>query len=240
MATSTARDLLAASLRKIGVLAAGEPMEPDQASDALDELSRMLETWGLQRRLVFRVLEIVKPLTAGQASYTIGPGGQINTTRPLQIRQDAGFTRRGTLDFPLEGITAFQYDAIGLKALPAPWARWVYYDPAFPLGTITLWPVPSEANELHLRADAQFTSPATLNDTLSFPPGYVDALVHGLGKRLASEYGKTLSAEFQEEARRCEAALKTSNAQPVIADFDPRLAGTKGRDAGYILHGGYR
>lgn len=238
MATATGTDLVSASLRKIGVLAAGEPLDAAEAQDALDELNRMLETWSLMRGVIYRVLSIVASLVVGQASYTIGAGGDINVTRPVNITN--GYTRRGTLDFAFQLINNQQYDGIGIKTLQAPWPTFAYYDPGYPLGTISFWPRPTEANELHLSADYQFSPLTAITDTLSLPPGYKDALVHALGKRLAPEYGKSLSQEFLDDWRACMRALRQSNTVAVEADLDPRLTTARGQDPNWIQHGGYR
>jgi hypothetical protein len=52
---TTGRDLVAASHRKIGALAAGESLEAQQATDGLAELNRMLSSWSTEGLMGFEV-----------------------------------------------------------------------------------------------------------------------------------------------------------------------------------------
>lgn len=45
---STARDLVEAALRELGELAAGEPMNADDAQEVLTALNRMVKAWSLE------------------------------------------------------------------------------------------------------------------------------------------------------------------------------------------------
>jgi len=238
VATSTVLDLITASLRKIGVHPSGEAPEADEAQDAIDELNRMLETWTAQRRLVFRRLAATKTVTPGVPSLTIGPGGDIPIARPLAIRE--AYFKIGTIDYPIDIFYADQYANIGLKSLQTFWPTVLYYDPAFPLGVITFYPIPAAAGELHVQVDMPFSAFSAVTDLLSFPPSYADGLVYALGKRLAPEYGRTLSAEFMDDWRRTENALAKVNHRPVIAITDPRLPGAGVTDPNWIQHGGFR
>lgn len=238
MPTSTVFDLVTATLRKIGVHPAGEVMGADEAQDALDELNRMLETWGAQRRLVYRRVAATKQVTPGVPTLTVGPGGDIDITRPLAIRE--AYFRIGTIDYPIEIFYADQYANIGLKSLQTFWPTVLYYDPSFPFGTITFYPIPSTAGEFHVQVDMQFAPFAAITDTLSFPPSYADGLVYALGKRLAPEYGKALSQEFLDDWRRIENAIAKQNHRPVIAITDPRLPGAGVTDPNWVQHGGFR
>lgn len=238
MTTVAALTLVTDALRKLGVIASGEALAADQGADGLAELNRMLEVWALQHRMVYRVVDVLVTLTPTVASYTIGPGGDVNTTRPVRLNE-TGFTRRGTLDFPLTVINRTQYDSFLLKSLPTPWPSFVYYDAAVPLGTLTFFPTPTEGNVVHLAADVQFTAFTALATSLSFPPGYQDGLTLELALRLAPDYGVQIPPAMALQLRMTMRAIKQANAVPVVADIDPRLAGTPGKDAAWIYHGGY-
>lgn len=239
MPTATALDVITASLRRIGVHPAGEVIEGDEGEDALDELNRMLDSWGAQRRMVYRRVTGVMIVTSNQATITIGPGGDINMpVRPLAIRE--AFYRIGTIDYPIEQFTADQYFNVGLKSLRTFWPTVLYYDPAWPLGIVNFYPIINSAGEFHFGADQAFTPFVAVTDQFSYPPGYADAMIYGLGQRLAPEYGKTLSQEYMDAWRRAENTLAKVNHRPVVAITDPRLPGAGVTDPQWIQHGGFR
>ena len=237
MPTSTAYDLIAASLRKLGVHPGSETVTADEASDALDELNRLLSTWTIRRRLVYQQHTLSGPLTGGVPTYTLGPGGTFSQERLLQIR--SAYSRLANVDYPCSVVSADQWALITLKSLPVTWPVVLYYEAAYPLATLYVWPVPASSVTLFLVGDVAFTQLTQPSQTLSFPPGYADALVYALGKRLAPEYGVALDAGYLDDWRQCEMALSINNHQAVVASQDAWLPGRAGRtDAGWIYHGG--
>ena len=81
---STVRDLITAALLDLGALASGESPTAPEAQDAFRRLNLLLETWRLESLLVYAIDTVTKVLT-GAASYTWGPGGDIDTTRPVHL-----------------------------------------------------------------------------------------------------------------------------------------------------------
>jgi len=73
-------DIISGALRSIGALAAGEPVDPQTATDALGMLNDMIDQWSNERMMIYYVTEIIHNLINPQYQYTIGPGGQVNST----------------------------------------------------------------------------------------------------------------------------------------------------------------
>jgi hypothetical protein len=73
-------DIISGALRSIGAAAAGEPVGPQAATDALSMLNDMLDQWSNERMMIYYVTEIIHNLINPQYQYTIGPGGQVNST----------------------------------------------------------------------------------------------------------------------------------------------------------------
>ena len=121
---STVRDLITASLLDLGAIASGESATAAEAADAFRRLNLLLETWRLERLMVYARDEVTKVLT-GASSYTIGPSGDINTTRPVALER-AGQRVAGTsptLEYPLDPLTDAGYEDLGLKGLQSGVAR---------------------------------------------------------------------------------------------------------------------
>jgi hypothetical protein len=233
MALVTVLDLLTESLVGIRVHRMGAPVPPEMAEHALTMLGRLLEAWNVDGRYVFRWQEFVTPLT-GAASYTIGPGGVITTTRPLAIQN--GFTRLAGNDYPYDVIGLNVYNAIGYKGQQGLTPVALYYDAAYPLGVLYPWPL-GTAGALHVFVE-QPLAPLVLNVTLSLPPDYADALTYALGRRLASAYGQTLDATYVEEARKAESGLRRRAHQPQYATVH-MPAGHQMTDSEWIWTGGF-
>lgn len=232
MATQTARALIARSLREIGALAAGETPTGTEASDGLLKLNELLEAWSLERLMVYAIAEVSHTLTAGDETYTIGSGGNINTARPERI-ENAVMREIGTnLDIPIRLLTRDEYAFISLKQTESTWARWLYNDEAYPLSTLTLWPVPSTSDkQLVLWLWQPLTAIATLDTSVNLPPGYSRALRLNLAMEMATEYGRPITGELLGLATAAKETIKAKKAEAVLQEmhFDPVLLGERGQ-----------
>jgi hypothetical protein len=61
----TAREIIASTLRLLGVLAAGETATANEANDALESLNQMLSSWSNENLVVYQKVRDEFTLTAG-------------------------------------------------------------------------------------------------------------------------------------------------------------------------------
>lgn len=232
----TGRDLVAAALRKIGALASGETPDSQSATDGLSELNRMLSSWSNEELVVYQVTaETPLTLTPGDGSVTMGTAGDI-TTRPIEIEQ--AMIRDGSTDYALRKLSLSEYAAISDKTLQSDIPLAYYDNGGYPQRTLSLYPVPSAAKSLVLFTRRELTQIATLDTSISLPPGYEDALVYNLAFRLAPEYGKVLPDAVMVVMSESKAQIKRANEKPTYLRVDDVPAG--GGSGRYnILTGGY-
>lgn len=173
----------------------------------------------------------------------------VTSYAPRPLRINSAFVRTvnsitGTLDYPVAVVNLEDYELIGIKTLSGPWPRAVYYQPSLPLGILNYWPSPSQG-EMHLFCDTILNQFLTLYDTIVLPQGYAMAMRWSLAELLIPEYPGTASAAetralIPEFARQGRAMIKRTNMNPQqLVRFDDVLAARRGKDAGWILHGGF-
>jgi len=192
-------------------------------------------------------------------TYTVSPSQTASSTtitayyeRPLSI--ESGFVRVATmqggsniaggyLDYPLTIFSLEEYESIGIKQLNGPWAKGIYYQPSELLGTIYVYPNPSQG-ELHLFTQTIFREFQTLNDTIQLPQGYNMALRWCLAERLLPMFGKVNQIQIgmiNAYAAQGKATIKRTNMKPVqIARYPESLMVGRAKDAGFIMDGGFR
>jgi hypothetical protein len=183
-------------------------------------------------------------------TQTVGPITFTSyAVRPLRI--NSAFVRvvnsvTGTLDFPVSILNVGQYELIGIKTLPAPWPRALYYQPSEPLGVINYWGNPSQACEMHLFCSAVLNQFQTLTDDIVLPQGYAIALRYSLAELLMPEYPVASGASSETRAlvpkyaAQGRSFVKRVNQVPQEpARFDDLVSARSGRDAGWIMHGGF-
>lgn len=218
-------------MRLARVLGEGETVSAEAASNALTALNDMLDSWNTERLAVYQVRKESLTLTPGSASYTIGSGGNLNTTRPVKI-EAAWITRQG-IDYPLTEINSFQYDSIPLKTSQASFSELFWYDTGYPLGTIYIFPVPTEANTLNIRTWVPLNAGLALSDTISLPPGYRRALAFSLAEEIAPEYGVQLLPDVKAKAAKARDDIRQRNAVMRVMSIDSTIANV--RAGGYNI-----
>ncbi|MCU0949522.1 MAG: hypothetical protein MUC68_00335 [Burkholderiaceae bacterium] len=210
-ATRTVRDLLTRSMRVAQILGAGDPMDANDADDALLSVNQMLDAWQAERLYCYAIQEVTHALTAGIGTYTIGPAGTIAiAVRPVRV--EYAFTRDATgFDRLCEVVPWEQWSAIAIKGLGNDYPSALYYQPAYPLGSINLWQEPLADLTLHLGVWTQLSEFASLDAVPALPPGYEDAIVFSLAERLCPEYGKEPYAALVKMAQQARANIQQNN-----------------------------
>jgi hypothetical protein len=181
---------------------------------------------------------------AAAETITYTTPGNFNIGRPLRITNAyTRITSSGStaLDYQCEIIGRDKYTAIGLKTLPGPWPLVVYYDATYPIGNLYFYPNPSQAGQLRLWTDTILSDWTNLNQTVNLPQGFARALKKNLALELCPEYGKTAGALLVKQALESKQAIRNLNSEPTVeAFFDTDLVRSNRRDAGWIMHGGFR
>lgn len=207
---TTASDIINGALKDVGALAAGETAAAEDTADALELLNQMLGQWQATGLNVYAQKD-VSFAANGSTSYTIGSGGNVNTTRPTEVI--SAFWRSGGQDYPLAVINAFQdYQRIGDKSL-AGMPDAIYYQASYPLGKVYAYPIPSDG-ELHLTVQEPLQEFSSAAETVTLPPEYMLALRYSLGELLRISYPEAQPRfDITQEAKKARKIIKRNNVQ---------------------------
>ena len=201
---ATAQTIINRALKKINALATGENPSDNLAQDALAEMNLILEEWSNEEWMQPGLTTITYALTAGDESYTIGSGGDIDEVWPVSIK--TMFVRdTNNNDYTVKEIDAEDYARITLKTTTTTYPDYYYYNRVYPLGTIKFYPAPITGLTLHMDVWSQITQFALLTTTVTLPPGYEKAIGDELAVVLMADYGKNVRADL------VGAAIKSKN-----------------------------
>lgn len=214
-------DLIRSSMRLIGAIATGETPTAEEANDGLLVLNDMLENWSTETLSVWGSSNQTFALVPGQRTYTIGVGGNWNTDRPIDI-DDAYMTFSG-VDFPVKVISQEEYNEINLKSMQQPIVERLLYVNENPLGLVTVWPVPNQANNITLTMNRILDFPVALSDVLTGPPGFTKAIRYCLAVEMAPEFGVEASPTVVAVAADAKGDYKRANMPLVVAQYDAAL-----------------
>jgi hypothetical protein len=205
---STISKIVQRSGSKIGV----SGMTADEISDGVDALNEMLKEWASGPQKVNAISRETLSISSSSASYTVGSGGDLDTTWPTKIT--SAFIRENDSDYPLGTFSSEDYAYTGRKAdSQRPGA--LYYERTYPLGTFFFWPTPDKSYTVHLWMNKPFTTYTVNSSSLGLPPEYEAAIIWNLAIEIAPEYEKEPSAIVIGRAERTLRTLKNMNLHPI-------------------------
>ena len=228
---ATILDSIKRARRLINSLGVGETLEAELASDGLEAANAMLESWSLDGLIIYTIQSNTFTLTSAQ-TYTIGSGGAFNMARPDRI--ESAYFSAGGLDYPLTIIDTEQWNDINVKnvsSIPS----CLKYDPATPLGLISIYP--TGTGTLTINSFSPLQTFSSLTDVLAYPRGYKRAIDFCLAVEIASETGKSVPPDVLRVAISAKAAIKKINTEIPVLKIDPFFTG--GRWSGNALRGYY-
>lgn len=223
---STARDLINGSLRLLGVLANGETAQAQEMTDGFLALNEMIDSWSTESLMVFAETRESFLFVGGQQTYTMGVGGNFNTSRPQKIT-NAAVQVIGTSppnEIPIEIINEDQWAGIQVKSITSSIPTRLYMDGANPLQNLSYWPIPNIAYNAILYSWKPLSAIADVNTTIVFPPGYAKALRFNLAVTLGPEYGREPNQIVIAGANDSKANIERMNVTTQLMATDPALA----------------
>jgi hypothetical protein len=213
----------------------------DMYDEAIPELNRLLDSMSCDGRKIFKTA-ISDPftLTADQKIYTIGPGGDFDTDRPIHIRG-------ANILFPTDPVVrrevyildVDQWRGISVQDVPGAPPYALYYDRGMDengCGKIYLRFQPPAGYSLELYTWDALQSNFTDKDNVAvFPQGYLHALVYQLAKSLAALNPNmaNMSPRAYQIADQALATLISLNTRSPRIQNDPALTGDDDGGDGY-------
>lgn len=223
----TANTLITRALKAIGTLGRTEVPGATEASDGLDCLNALLDSWSNEKLMSYVTLQRSFTLSVNTQTYTIGSSGTINTTRPTDITQ--AFVRdSNNLDYPMRIVPQDIWNNIGDKTITSQIPQILFYSSAFPLGTIYIYPIPLVAYTVYYDSTTLQVDLSTLQTSISLPPGYERAIQLNLALEFMSAgypflLDEKLLQRLITNAAEAKANIKRMNIKEVVAQFDEAI-----------------
>lgn len=227
MSSINAGTIVFDALQRLGVYNPTDTMTSSDASLGLSVLNDMLDSWSNESLTTFCYTESSGTLVVGQQSYTVGPGGNFNVTRPLRIPEGPGMARirdSNANDFDLTVVGRDVWNMIGLKTNSSDIPDTLFYDPQMPLAIINIFPVPQIAYTLYWDSYQQLSEFPDLTTLISFPVGYNLALKTNLALELHPYFLQDqINPILARSASASKGNIKRTNNRPIIANYEAEI-----------------
>jgi hypothetical protein len=230
MLSVTVLDLLKQARQSNGTLGDGVTMSAEEAQSDMLALNIMLAEWSASGYGVYYDKQEVFTLTANKASYTFGTGGNFNSSRPTELR-DQSFIRLNDVDYAVSLIGSDEYSQISSKdttALPDS----IYFEPTYPLATVFLYPSPDQAYSLYITSAKTIDTFMSIYETISLPQEYASAIKWNLSVELAPSYNVQVNQILTTRARQSLKVVKNLNAD---LRLEPARLGQFGKQSSVYL-----
>jgi hypothetical protein len=213
---ATAGDLITAAVQKIGI----DNPSPAQTASALISRNNLISLEGADFMPPYLVSETLT-LTVGDAEYTIGPSGDLDTVRPIKI-ESCYLRNSANQDFPVRCMSGKDYSEIYTKnteGIP----NKIYFISEYPLAKIKFNYEPNEAYTAYFEFWKNFTEFATTATSVTLPNEYKEYLVYNLAVSVAEDWDRKVSQTLYARAKETKFVIECLNAsnKPVpMSKFD--------------------
>jgi hypothetical protein len=199
------------------------------AADALLALQNMILVWNANRLRIPNLTTYSYNTVGNTQSYQIGPsaaGSFAGGPRPERIeRANVLFNTSPSVRRPLVLLTTAQWAARAVRqvySIPLE----LYNDGAAPISTLFFYPIPDDVYTIEMFCWQALTAFVTAGDAVQFPPGYEEAVIYNLAKRLAALWRTQLTPDAQEIAKTSLEEIQSKNSQsPAIYSGGSRSGG---------------
>jgi hypothetical protein len=236
MSATTGLTVVTGAYELLQVIATGDPLPSALLATGFRRLNMLIGTWATMPLTIPVIARETFPVLGGTKGgpanpYTVGPGGDLNTPRPLTLTGVGLVMFPGLVnevEIPRALYTDDMYQADQLKNLQNTLFTGAYYNPTFQggFGSLSLWPVATDtSNQIAIYRPQQLAPFTTPTAIYYLPEGADEALEYNLALRLADPGAVPAErlANIQQIARTSLASFKRSNTQiydmPVDAAF---------------------
>lgn len=216
---SNIADILLDSLIYVGAYAQGQAANTDDLALALRVINRKLDSLSAEKLSMIGMHRGAYALT-GSASYPFGPGLTWNATnRPIKIKSASVVASNG-VERACNLPTADQWAAIPDKTRTGVYVEDLFYDNGFPTGNVYVTPMAAGGNVILWTFEAIPALPGTTG-TVSFAPGYEEAIVTIAARELCIAFQRPLTQELNAAADEAKGVIVQLTAELLNAPAPP-------------------
>ncbi len=192
----TRDEIISEALQLIGVLESGGTADSNDVTSAARSLNLMVKSWVADGAKIWKVSEGELTLVDGQATYTLGTGGDLVIDKPISIIEARRNETSSNIDTPIFSMSRTDYMMLSSKALESIPTQY-YFQPGLTTSSFTVWPVPGATEAANYTIKLSYYSLLedfdASSDNPDFPIEWGETLAYNLAIRLAPKFGVNIA-----------------------------------------------
>lgn len=219
--------LIRMALKDAGLLPEGEDPTSEQFADAMNRLNDIINLEQTQGLKLWLQYDLPLTLVAGTQAYTIGPGGQVNMTRPMRILDNGYYLNQDSSQRPIYMVSREEWNRLSNHAGQGPVTTY-YVDKQQTYMKVHFWLIPDAEAALgtaHLLVQQQAANIVSLNDSINFPIEWFMWLRWALAEDLSTGQPEAIMNRCSAFSMKYRDMLQDWDVEDVSTSFtpDPRM-----------------
>lgn len=205
-----------------GYLQDGDDPTSEQFANYLNRLNDLINLWQTKGLKLWLQSDLAVPLTAGQSTYTFGPGGSVDMTKPLRVLQgyylDTNDTKRPLLALSRDEYTRLS-NVVQVGAINS-----YFVDKQQSVLSVSFWMTPdttAATGTAQLIIQQQVANLVSLNDDMNFPQEWFMALRWGLADDICTGQPQAIMDRCYMKAELYRTALEDWDVEDASTVFQP-------------------
>lgn len=193
-----------------------------QFQDGLDRLNDIINLWATQGLKLWLQEDIAIPLTAGKATYSMGPSGDVNMTKPLSVYQ-AYYLTSNQVRQPLTILSKDEWTRLSQTNIQGELNSF-YPDKQLTFLYVNFYNTPdaqAATGTAHVIARVAAQNFVATSDTVGFPPEWYIALRWALADDLATGQPAEVQQRCAQRAGAYRQALEDWDVEDAPTFFQP-------------------
>jgi hypothetical protein len=207
-----------------GLLQEGDDPTPEQYANNLNRLNDLINFWQTQGLKVWLQYDLPVPLTQGQGTYTLGPGGSVDMVKPTRVIDGGYYIDNNDVKRPLTMLSRDEYTRLSQVTQQGA-VNSYFVDKQVTQLIVHLWLVPdaftATNGQVHLTIQQQATQLVSLTDSLNFPQEWFLALRWGLADDICTGQPQAIMTRCMAKANMYREALEAWDVEDASTVFQP-------------------
>ncbi len=210
----------------------GDELGGEQTASGMRRLRELVSLWQTQGIKLWLLSDTAVTITAGKATYTFMPSGDVDMTKPLRVVQGYFLYTSNNVRRPLNVLSWNDYLSLGqagtLAVNQGPINSYFVNKLATELD-VTFWLCPDSAEvtngKPHVLLQTQVTNPISVAETMNFPQEWRIALHWGVAAEICTGQPQSVIQRCEQKAMMYRDMLENWDVEDAPTSFqpDPRM-----------------